>query len=326
MFNPDASPFPSHSFTIDPAVQDAPNFTRLARDHAGAATEFEQIVRAGHDRVSGERVKARREMTADWKPVMNLLRPLYCEEQVQYATEDFGTGLINVTTLIPGGLRESYRALSSEAWPWDWVNNPDGRIRLPSPASVPPLFMFPIRGNVDVDYESRMLAVHALTPMQVLRVRALDWKQPVQSELRCGLWTKAWSRFSAVAPAVAAGRVIDQVPAMYEQIMQLAGVSLLTGDDTTLIALDRAGDRSNSELAAAIAAGKQTATCVDGAACTIDVHAFGDLLAAHVASFTDQDASGDAVRLRLLAVRDALLCKVHQRFANAPALPTIECP
>jgi hypothetical protein len=325
MFNAAGTPFPSHTFEFEPiAVKDAPGFTRFARQHPGAATEFEQIVRAGHARVTNERVRARRNTAADWRPAMNLLRPVFCDEQVNYTTEDFGTGLIHVTSLVPGGAREAFRAIRAEPWPWPWANNADGRVRLPPPASLPPLFMFPVRGAVDVEYETRMVGARALDPMQILRVRALDWKRPVMSELRCGLWTRALAQFEATPPELdLSGRVVNHLPVLFEKIMQVGGVSLIT-DPSTLIAIDQVATRSQTAMAAQVEAAKQGAACAPGVACVVSVEAFGGLLDAHVQSFVT--AGADEARQRLVPLRDEMLCAVSKVFESTPALPPIVCP
>jgi hypothetical protein len=324
MFNPNLNPFPSHDFHVPEQVRTADDFTRYGKDKVGAAADLEQIIRAGHARVAGERVKERRNSAADWRPAMNMLRPLFCEEQIQYATEDFQTGLVNVTALIPGGIRESYRAIRADNWAWDWVNNQDSRIRMRAPQGLPALSMIPIRGNVDVEYENRLLGVRALTPIQILRVRALDWKRPVFSRLRCGLWQDAAARFNQTAPELnLSGRIADHMKVLYDLILTVDGTSLSTGSETTFVALDLAGPDAASALAAAKRDGGLTGTCAEGAGCVVDVEKFGAMLDQYVSFFEDSEA--DVARRELLRLRDQRLCHVKNNFENAPALPPVSC-
>lgn len=322
MFNAEDNPFPSHDFEVPEAVRTAENFVRYGVMHAGAAADFEQIVRAGHARVVGERVKERRGTAADFRPAMNLLRPLFCEEQLQYATEDFSTGLLQVTTVIPGGVREAYRAIRADNWPWRWLNNQDGRMRLPPPASIGPLTMVPLRGNVDIEYESRLLGVRALTPNQILRVRALDWQRPVLSSFRCGLWKKALARFEASPPALdLSGKIGDHMKVLLDEVLTVNGTPISAGDPERFVALGLAGADADAVLSAA---GGVAATCTaPGQPCVVDVDTFGALLDAYVATYESGDP--DQVRVHLTEQRDERLCVVARQFPSAPHLPDLAC-
>ena len=59
IFNAEENPFPSHEFDVPADVRDGNDFVRYGVDRAGPASYLEQIIRAGHARVTGERVKDR---------------------------------------------------------------------------------------------------------------------------------------------------------------------------------------------------------------------------------------------------------------------------
>jgi subtilisin-like proprotein convertase family protein len=261
---------------------------------------------------------------------MNLLRPLFCEEQVQYATEDFQSGLLLVTSLIPGGLREAYSQLRPSVepvvWPWRWLNNQDGRIRLAAPESVEPVLMVPVRGNADVDYENRLVAAGALPPLDIIRIRALDWKRPVFSGFRCELWKSALARFETEPPKLdPASRNADRMLELLPEIMQLDGVPLAAGKEGDVIALDLAGDDAVDALRDALEKGTlDQASCSAGAGfCAVDVTELGGMLDLYVSGFEARDAV--SVRRELTEVRDERLCHVARVFPNAPALPEVDC-
>lgn len=334
MFNKDNLPFPSHEFDVPTAVGKAATFVRIGRDHAAQAQLFEDIIREGHVRVTNARNLERRAVPAqDWRPAMNLLRPLFCEEQVNYGTEDFDSGLLLVTTLIPGGMREAFNQLRPSVepveWPFRWLNNQDGRVRLVKPAQVPALFMVPVRGNADIDYENRMLASgDALAPIDVVRIRALDWKQPVFSDFRCNLWKTALERFEDKAPKIdPSSQNKARMRQLYTEIMKFEGKSLILSDARRVVALDRATTAVVDDLVDALGDGSiDDATCsaTGGGFCSVDPTQLGELLDVYVTSF--EDGKPDTVRKELTEERDRRLCHVMSAIPSAPALPPITCP
>jgi hypothetical protein len=324
----DSNGLTSHEFHLPPDVVTKPNFKRFGVDRAAAASDFEQIIRNGHGRVAGERMKERRVVATDWKQAMNLLRPMFCEEQVQYATEDVGssggTGQVLVTTLIPGGVREAFKVKGvNEAW--GWLANQDGRMRLQPQATHPPVFMIPVRGNADVDYENRVLQSAVLTPEQILRVRALDWKRPVLSDLRCDLWRDALKRYEAKAPTLdLTKKNAEHMKVLFEDIMTVnvgGKRRSIAGPDGRLLALDQATSAAagRGALAAAITAGTADGACAAGKVCAPTVLEWGAILDAYVDGFEAGDA--DATRAEMHKMRDTRLCRIRKSFPNAPAMP-----
>ena len=291
--------FPSHTFVVSDETRSAPNFSELtAQGRLGSAVEFEQIIRAGQtNRVIATRLRERRNSPADVDEAMALLRPMFCDEQINYVTEDHGSGVLPTASVISGGTREAYLAISATDWPWQWLN--DGKLRFDD-SSADPLAMIPVRGNADVELERRLIAVNAIEPIDVLRIRALDWSQPVLSKFRCDLWKDAKARLRQDPPDIDPDmRNVDLIPTLYAEIMQLDGESLIAGDDE-LVAIADGFTPEERE--------------------TVSLLGFGALLQGHA-----DDVATRGGREQLRAVRDARLCTVKGEFPNRPALPIFAC-
>ncbi len=291
--------FPSHSLVITDETKAAPHFSELTRgNRLGAAVQFEQLIRAGHaNRVVAARLRERRD-PADVGKAMGLLRPLYCDEQINYITEDHGSNVLATSGVIAGGIREAYLAIKPTDWPWQWLN--DGKLRFEENASDP-LAMIPVRGNADIQFETRMMAVNAIAPMDVLRIRALDWKRPVLSDFRCQLWKSALARLREKPPEITpAMRNVDLFPLLYKEIMRFEGKSLIRPNSDELIAIADGNDPDVRQI--------------------VDIMKLGNLLQAHA----DQSAKAGG-RDKLRAIRDDRLCVVDDEFPNRPALPEFSC-
>src|SRR5688500_13230057 len=195
--------FPSHTFEVAVETRSAPNFAELTGSgRLASAATFEQIVRSAQsNRVVAARLRARRD-PADVGQAMGLLRPLFCDEQINYATEDFASSVMPASAVVQGGTRDMFLAVRPSDWPWQWLNADVIRF---DDSSSEPLAMVPVRGAADVEFEKRLVSVKGLTPQQVLRIRAIDWAVPVLSEMRCGLWVDARARLRAAPPSIAAG-------------------------------------------------------------------------------------------------------------------------
>ena len=328
MFSGRGIPFRNHDFEVPQEVRTGRNFLRYGGERIGAAQELEAIIREGHDRVGLARTRDKRITTEDWRPAMNLMRPLFCTEQVNYTTEDFQTGLVRVSALIPGGLREAYRAERPDNWAWDWVNNDGERVRLPVPENEAPLVMLPVRGNADIGFENRLMTPRAsavFTPQQIVQISALDWQRPVFSDFRCGLWKDALARFENQAPTIAvSGKTNETMRELYPQILNVDGVAIDSGDPLTFVALAKADDASIAAMLSDLSSDSVASTCEsDAQSCRVDLDSFGVMLNTYVTSFTQGDA--DTVRKVLRVVRDLRLCHVAQFFPNAPGLPSFAC-
>lgn len=309
--------FPSYTFEVASETRAAPHFAALTGGgRLASAAHFEQIVRSAQsNRVVAARLRTRRD-AADVGQAMALLRPLYCDEQVNYATEDFASKVMPASAVVSGGTRDMFLAVRPSDWPWQWLNA--DVIRFDDAASEP-LAMVPVRGAADVEYEKRLVSVKALTPQQVLRIRALDWAVPVFSDLRCGLWKEARARLRDAPPAIPPGATNgDLLPILYAEIMQMGGQSLLVGDADDVVALRDSAARE--ALVAALAAGTAaSASCGDGF-CVTGLDGFGGLLDGRAVA-----AEAGGGRDKLALERDSRLCVVEKDFPNRPAFRRVAC-
>jgi hypothetical protein len=310
--------FPSHTFEVAAATRAAPNFAALTGGgRLASAALFEQIVRSGQsNRVVSARLRARRD-PADVGQAMALLRPLFCDEQVNYASEDFASGLLPASAVITGGTRDMFLAVRPSDWPWQWLNA--DIIRFPG-GDGERLAMVPVRGAVDVEYEKRLVSLKALSPQQALRIRALDWGTPVFSPIRCGLWKEARARLRVAPPDLSATPTNgDLMKVLYGEIMKVDKESLLAGGADQVVAVrDAAG---MEKLRAALAAGAvESGDCAADGFCLRDLVGFGDLLDGRARA---AEASGGREALAL--EREGRLCVVQSDFAARPAFDRAAC-
>ncbi len=339
--------FPSHGYDLPERVKKAKTFVELAEGHKGAASRFEEIIRfGGHEKVVAARIRDRRE-PGTVSSALDMLRPLFCSEQINYATEDFASGVVPSAALVDPGIRNMYRAIRPDNWAWGFVNDERtgvGIVRLPAPAGAEqPVEQIPVRGNADVMFEQRLVATGVLTPFQVLRVRALDWQTPVFSDFRCGLWKSGKERLTKTPPKVPDGaKLSDLLPVVFEEIMSLDGKPLKPSGAEELIAMPLATPGDVSALRTAVGSGKiADGTCsAGGGFCVSDSLKLGNAIDGYVNSILD---AGNA-RQQVTALRDARICRVLQkvtpvdkrfvqsdgtpaRFMNRPSLPIpSSCP
>ncbi len=315
---PDAVSF---EYEVPPATKRAPHFRDYAEMRQTSAARLEKIVLAGHAKVASARIRERRVAPATVEAAMAMLRPIFCEEQVNYATEDFGSGVISVTVAVPGGIREAYIAASPSGWPWNWLS--DGNLRF-SASTAEKVVMMPVRGNADIETEKALLSASTLTPHQVLRVRALDWKTPVFSSFRCDLWKDAMDRFEDEPPRLdKAWKNSDAMKFLFEEIMQVGGEALKPAEPENVIALDVATPAKVAALTSALRAGPVAKCPTAGpgsAACSATLQQLGNVIEAHVNTIQSVG------RASLAAERTRAVCHVREHFENKPALPDVSCP
>jgi hypothetical protein len=233
----------SHSFQIPERTARAPAFHSLTSDpaHMGTSAAFETLIREGHRRVAWARRRALWERPARAGEALSLLRPLFCEEQINYVAEDFDNPVIPLELLVAGGTIEAMLALQPTGLPWTWLARRE--LRLPGRrADEPPLCMAPVRGNADVSVELDLVARGLLAAPEVLAVRALDWQTPVFSSFRCQLWRAAHERLRQQPPQFPAGaRNRDVLSALLAEVLTMDGQSLrLPGDPVRVAVLDQA--------------------------------------------------------------------------------------
>lgn len=328
--------FTSFEYELPADVMSKPNFSEFMTNHKGPASRFEKIISDGGQlKVAQARLRDRRN-PANLDESMNMLRPLFCSEQINYVSEDFTSGVLFSSAVVDPGLRNMYKAIRPDNWSWGWVNGDS--MRLPPPTGDSALTQIPVRGNADIITEQQLVALRALTPQQVLRVRALDWKKPVFSAFRCGLWTGAAERFRTDPPSLAGlSNNAAALPIVFEAIMSLGGQRLHSGQDDRVIAMANADQATIDALQQALADGTlaEAACNEDGSNfCIADVDMLGVMVDRFVRSF--EQASDP--RPALVTERARRICEVLEavdpqddrfeeepvRFENRPALP-VDC-
>ena len=287
----------SESFNVPESLPGKPNWEKFGVSAVGAASRLEKAIRdANALRVTPARSKNLFK-PAKLDEAMGLIRPLFCDEQVQYVTE-LATGEIPIDAVVSGGMKGPFRAIQS-TWPWAWFNN--DTLQLPGAAEDERLFMLPVRGVAEVTFEAQLQTV--LSPAHILAVRALDWKKPVFSDFRCNLWKDAWTKFQANPPKLS-GRNRDAVKVLFEEIMKLGGMSTRNIAAGKFVAIADATEANVTAAKAAIAAGNVPTTC--GEFCEVTAMGFGDAIDKHVESLGTR-------RTELLGERDRRVCKVIER-------------
>jgi hypothetical protein len=300
---------------LDPDIADAPVYQEITGDDVlDSASNLEPIIRAGIERVNASRVLAR-QRAAELAGALALVRPLFCDETVNFVSEVHGGGELRSSALVDPALSAHYQSLGLDGG-WSWMA--DTNIRLdPAPSQWEALTLVPVRGESTAAVELSLVSRGVLTAAQAVRVRALDWTRPVLSELRCDLFRRAAARIetgaldAALADLPGDATTADLIPAVYDEVMRLeAGgelVDLVPPGGADVVAVADAFDQATAD---ALAAG-------DLAALAVTFEELGDLVEAQVDA-----ADRDLVR----AARDTRACRVADEFPIAPIYPDLDCP
>ncbi|MCW5803020.1 MAG: hypothetical protein KIT31_11595 [Deltaproteobacteria bacterium] len=292
----------SESFQVPDSLRGKKNWTKYGENAVGAASRFEKVIRdANATRITPARSKTLFR-PAKLDEAMGLIRPVFCDEQVNYVSE-LATGEITTDAFVSPGLKAAYRGIQS-TWPWAWFNN--DTVTLPAVADDQRLFVIPVRGVADVTFEAQLYSI--LTPNAILAVRALDWKKPMGSTFRCNLWKDAFAAFADKPPALT-GRNRDAVKVLFDEIMKHGGMSTRSLADGKVIAIADA-DTDGEALKAAVAAGTVPSSC--GKFCEVTLDAYGTMLDSYL-----RGLSAPAKRAELLAERDRRICAVVKEVEPA---------
>ncbi len=329
----------SVSHEVSDEVKNAPVYKQLAGDDSPflkSAARLEQTIRTSWgQRNSTARLRLRRAKPADAEVGMSLLRPLMCEEQLSYVTEDGSSGLLSADAAVDGGFHSAFFSIQGVGWPWEWWN--DRIMRLPTVgqgrANPDPITMMPVRGTAMVTYERQLLGARGLKPMQVMQLRAIDWHTPVLSELRCDLWQRANDRLLAgeIELEIEEGaRTRDLFPQLLTEILTihtkdfgLEGnvpdtVVIDSGDPDTVVSLARVSDLG--DLVAALEAGNLDADgCKDDGrgVCVVEARELGQMIEVW---FKGIENGG---RDELHRMRDRRACLAARHFPNKPFIPDV---
>lgn len=270
-----------------------------------SASNFEPIFRAGIDRITGARVQARN-APAEQAEALSLLQPLFCDEQANYVSEIHGSGEFRSSAVIDDSVRELLIAL--DVGDLEFVSEDTMRIA-PLADGEANITLMPVRGESSLRSELALVTRQALSPLQVLQVRSIDWSRPAHSAFRCALFDQGSARV--------ANGVLD------------AAIASLPSDATNAALLPIL----LAEIMTHEAAGVRTSLAPDGAtvfsipdAEVADFSNLGGLEVSPLELGEQMQASIDATtRESLDARRRERACEAAQIYLVAPLFPDIDC-
>lgn len=272
-----------------------------------SASNLEPIIRAGIDRVTGARVRDRH-LPANATEALELLQPLFCDEQVNFVSEIHGSGEFRSSALIDDGFRELFSALDIGQ---EHAFTQDNTMRIAIQGTDEDnLTLMAVRGESSLRAELALVTRQALTPLQALQVRSIDWMRPVASGFRCAIYEAGEERILAgaldtqIAALPAGATNADLLPLFLAEIMVI-----VAGDQRT--SLQPAGDFVYSLADADTLAEGDLATLQRSPAA----------LAAELQTTID-----NATRAELDARRRTRACDATETYLTAPIFPDIACP
>lgn len=229
-----------------------------APDRHDSASNLEPLIRAGLNRYVGARVRERNE-AASLETALDLLRPLFCDEQVNYVSEIHDSGELRAAALVDDGLRQLL-GQTDPGLEYAWIHEDTVRLSAPG-AGESPVSLIPTRSESAVQTELALAARLVLDPAELLRARALDWTRPVGSDLRCQIYRDGRARIEAGAlDGVAAETTADLIAPAYSEILagqpQVDPAALAAEIDTYLNAVDRTNLRAMRDERACWADGR----------------------------------------------------------------------
>lgn len=308
--------FRSHQFedTLDPGLAEQPIYREMTENgKLDSAANFERHIRAALDRVTTARLRARRN-EAQLSESLDLLRPMFCEETLNYVSENHNTGETKADIIIDDAFRQLFLTLRPDDWPWDWLN--DGVLRLAEPTADETLIdVMAVRGESNVLVEVGLVSRGVLSVEQALRLRALDWQRPALSDFRCRLFTDGEARLKLSPPDLSAyARNSDAIPVLFESLMQITTESgetipLLPARDDVFYAI---GDVEEAGAADAIASG-------DLSVYEVTLEELGETLESHF-----QSAQEPGFRTAIEEERLRRGCHAVLFFPAAPLVPGAE--
>ena len=256
-----------------------------------SASNLEPLVRAGLARYVSARVRDR-DLPASIDGALDLLRPLFCDEMVNYVSEVHDSGELRSAAFIDDATRRLLLQ-SDPTLAYDWLHADAVRLAPPS-AGDPPVSLIPTRSESAVQTELALASRRVLDPVELLRARAIDWTRPVASELRCQIYRDGRARIEAGA--------LD------------ANITALPEEATTADLLAPVYDELLRDYPLG-PSGELTAVR-DGAASMMSIADFAAALDQYLAGLD---------RAALRATRDQRACWAEGRYLYAPIIPDLSC-
>jgi hypothetical protein len=198
-----------------------------------SASRLEPIVRAAMTRVTDASALRRTEpSTVEGADAM--LRPVFCDDTFNYVSEAHESGELDLSAAIDPMIRRALEAADPDivgAWAVQ------EQLKLPAASDEADAIRgLPVRSTLGTEAEATLLSRMVLAPIDLLRVRALDWTHPVGSSLRCSLYEDGFASWSPAS----GGTTAEAVRELYDVVMTPLAVRDL-GDDVVLAVADGAG-------------------------------------------------------------------------------------
>jgi hypothetical protein len=320
-------------------LDEAPVYAELAGPSSKfrkSASRLEQTIRSAYNqRVGVARTRIRRDKPANVEDSMSALRPLFCDEQLTWATEDGASGLLDAGTVIDNGWHTVFFVTQGTGWPWEWWN--DRKLRLPSTGGEDTVHMIAMRGESTIAYEKQFLNLRGLKPDQLARIRAIDWHNPVMSDARCGLWEAALPHVIDNPPIEITDTtrnsklmqpLVDQILVLRPGEMGIGGdlpdeIPLVSPVEGKFLAVSDGSPDALADLGKILAdgtIGDQTCAEEDGAGnCLVTLDEMGDMLEAR---FKTVEAEGRGFLQREKQLR---ACKAEDTVGAVPHVDGLSC-
>ena len=259
---------------------------------ANPAAELEPIIRRGIQKFVRARIQEGtnpEKSGVDGIDALNLLRPLFCDESINYVSEQHRTGILPSSVWID----DSTRTLMATALPasnWSWQSS--SYTIPPANAKQQGLTLIGVRGVSTEAIELGLVARGILSAEDVLRVRAIDWLNPVDSDLRCKIFAENADRLKKVSAAQSEQYPVNEVaPFLLDQLL----VDYPIGKQGQVVA--RRSQSAPSQY--------------------LSLEEFGDLL--------DKDITRRKNRRYVEETRRYRACRLQKKYASASLLPDITC-
>jgi hypothetical protein len=296
---------------LDPEIAAAPTYQEMTGpDLLASAAELEPIVRAGLDRVAGAQL-GRRDLETGPAAALELVRPLFCDEELDYVSEFHRSGELPLAAALDPNLgRWLAMAAPEAARPWQRRS----KLRLPVRPADEPLTLIPTRAELSTTVERGLVSRGVLSADEVLRVRALDWAQPALSEFRCDLYRSGARRISegrARTELAVAATAAELAPAIVEELLHV-----VDGDGALVSLAPRRGELLAFPRAAEID--------------VLDALARGELETTYAELAGDVQAhleglESSAGRDVLATARAQRACAARREYPTAPLYPDRVC-
>jgi hypothetical protein len=304
--------FASHVFDefFPPNTSSGPVYAEVsAAGLLDSASNLEPIIRAGIDRVTGARVQDRK-LAPDAAQALELLQPLFCDEHVNFVSEIHGSGEFRSSALIDDAFGELFTALDV-GQEHAFTQGTTMRIT-PQGSGEDNLTLMAVRGESSLRAELALVTRQALTPLQALQVRSLDWMTPVDSSFRCSLFEEGETRI--LAGALDAEIAALPLEATNEQLLPIFLAEIMS--------VEVAGMAERLSLQPG---GDSVYSLPDAAAVDPADYTTLELSPAQLAAEL-QLAIDSATREELDQRRRTRACAAAARYPTAPIVSDVPCP